>query len=213
VTGGVDPPPPHPATATSRASGAIKMTGRSARRTRGEAASVHVAISSVSIINSANSVERSGAKFICAARPRAKFAAEGDEAAGGAGNDAAATRTAPAGRAVVVTVSVVPLMVQVPSGIEQLAVSVGGAANPLVLIGKVNALPAAPICMGCDGVTVGPAANVAVAVVFAVMVKAQAALVLPAHAPAQLVNVAPVLGTAVKVIDVPEAKLVPVGDC
>ena len=211
--GGLEPPPPHPATKHSTASMA---SGRSVRRRRGDAALAGMTNQIASITNSASSGEPSGAKVIFVARSRANSGtmsddAEDEEAIGG--KDTAAERTAPAVRAVVVTVNVVPLMVQVPSGIEQLAVSVGGAVNPLVVIGKVKAVPADPIWVGCDGVTIGAAVNVAVAVVFAVMVKAHAAVVLPAHAPAQLVNVAPVFGTAVKVIDVPDAKLVPVGAC
>lgn len=58
-----------------------------------------------------------------------------------------------------------------------------------------------------------PAVNVADAIVFELMVKVQTGLVLPAHGPVQLVNDAPVFGTAVNVIEVPEVKLEPVGDC
>jgi len=91
---------------------------------------------------------------------------------------------------------------------------VGGAENPLALSGNVNEPPAAPVCDGAGVVTTGPLANVAVSDVFAEMIKAHAAFVLPAHAPPlQFVNVAPVFGTAVKVIDVPDANEVPVGDC
>jgi hypothetical protein len=119
-----------------------------------------------------------------------------------------------AGAAVVVTVSVVPLIVHVPSGIAQLAFSVGGVLNPLVLSANVNALPADPLCDGFGTVTAGPPANVAVTDVFAVMLNVHVVLVLPAHAPPlQLVNVAPVFGTAVSVIAVPDANDVPVGDC
>jgi hypothetical protein len=115
---------------------------------------------------------------------------------------------------VVVTVSVDPFTVQVPAGIVQLAVYVGGVLNPLALNANVNALPADPLCEGFGTTTAGAPANVAVTEVFAEMLKVHVALVLPAHAPPfQLVNVAPVFGTAVKVIAVPEANEVPLGDC
>jgi hypothetical protein len=120
--------------------------------------------------------------------------------------------TAEDGRAVVVTVSVLPEMVQVPAGIEQVAASVGLVLKPVSLIWNVNALPAEPDCDGCDGVTVGPAVNVAVTLVFAVSENVHTGLVLAAHAPDQLVNVAFALGTAVSVMEVPELKLAPVGD-
>jgi hypothetical protein len=133
---------------------------------------------------------------------------------GHAAIDTAASCVARAGAAVVVTVSVVPLIVHVPSGIAQLAFSVGGVLNPLVLSANVNALPADPLCDGFGTVTAGPPANVAVTEVFAVMLNVQVVLVLPAHAPPdQLVNVAPEFGTAVSVIAVPDANEVPVGDC
>jgi hypothetical protein len=154
--GGVEPPPPpHPATKHSTASIA---SGRRVRRRRGDAALAGMTNQIASITNSASSGEPSGANVIFVARSRANSGAmsddvEDEEAIGG--KDTAAERTAPAVRAVVVTVNVVPLMVQVPSGIEQLAVSVGGAVNPLVVIGKVNAVPADPIWVGCDGVTIG----------------------------------------------------------
>jgi hypothetical protein len=58
------------------------------------------------------------------------------------------------------------------------------------------------------------AANVAVTVVFCTRLNTQLVLVLPAQAPPdQLVNVAPVFGTAVSVIPVPATNVVPVGDC
>jgi len=115
---------------------------------------------------------------------------------------------------VVVTVSVVPLIVHVPSGIAQLAFSVGGVLNPLVLSAKVNELPGAPLCDGFGTVTAGAPANVAVTEVFAEMLNMHVVLVLPLHAPPlQLVNVAPVFGTAVSVIAVPELNVLPVGDC
>lgn len=50
-------------------------------------------------------------------------------------------------------------------------------------------------------------------VVFAEITNVQTGFELPAHAPAQLLNMAPAFGTAVNVIEVPEAKLVPAGDC
>jgi hypothetical protein len=60
----------------------------------------------------------------------------------------------------------------------------------------------------------GAAANVAVTVVFAVIVNVHFAAVLPLHAPPDhAVNVAPALGTAVNVIDVPLENEVPVGVC
>jgi hypothetical protein len=55
--------------------------------------------------------------------------------------------------------------------------------------------------------------NVAVAAVFAVIANVHTGFVLPAHAPAQLPNIAFAPGTAVNVIDVPDAKLVPAGNC
>ena len=58
------------------------------------------------------------------------------------------------------------------------------------------------------------AANVAVTEVFAEGIwKLHVVAVIPAHAPPQLVNVAPVFGTAVNVIAVPAEKEEPVGDC
>ena len=115
--------------------------------------------------------------------------------------------------AVVVTVNVVPLIVQLPSGMLQIAESVGVVVNPLVFKVNVNALPAPPDSAGCDGVTAAAAANVAVAVVFALIANVHTAFVLPAQAPAQFTNVAPEFGTAVSVIEVPLANEVPVGDC
>jgi hypothetical protein len=76
--------------------------------------------------------------------------------------------------------------------------------NPLVSKVNVNALPAPPVCDGCDGVT-ATAANVAVALVFALIANTHTAFVLAAQARAQFTNVAPVFGTAVSVIEVPEA--------
>lgn len=111
------------------------------------------------------------------------------------------------------TVSVLPEMVQVPAGMEQLAASVGLVVNPLSLIWNVKALPAEPVCEGCDGVTAGDEVKVAVTAVLALSVNVQTGLVLAAHAPAQLVKVAFAPGTAVSVMDVPVLKLVPVGDC
>jgi hypothetical protein len=101
-----------------------------------------------------------------------------------------------------------------PAGIEQLAVYVGVVENPVALSGNVNEPPAAPVCDGVGVVTTGGLVNVAVTDVFAEMLKAHVALVLPLHAPPdQLVNVAPLFGTAVSVSAVPEANDVPVGDC
>jgi hypothetical protein len=117
------------------------------------------------------------------------------------------------GRAVVVTTSVVPEIVQLPAGIEQLAVRVGLLLKPLTSIANVNELPAEPDCEGCDGVSAGPGVNVAVTLVFAPIANVHTGLLLVAHAPAQLVNVAFVFGTAVSVMDVPDANEVPVGDC
>jgi hypothetical protein len=54
---------------------------------------------------------------------------------------------------------------------------------------------------------------VAVTLVLALSVNAQTGLLLPAQAPDQPVNAALALGTAVSVMDVPELKLVPDGDC
>jgi hypothetical protein len=115
--------------------------------------------------------------------------------------------------AVVVTVNVVPLIEQLPSGMLQIAESVGVVVNPLVSKVNVKALPAPPVCDGCDGVTAAAVANVAVAVVFALIENVHTAFVLPAQAPAQFTNVAPLDGTAVSVIEVPEANDVPLGDC
>jgi hypothetical protein len=106
-------------------------------------------------------------------------------------------------------VSADPLTVHVPAGILQLAVYVGGVLKPLALSANVNALPAEPLCDGFGTVTT---ANVAVTAVFVLILNVH--VVLPAHAPPdQLVNVAPALGTAVKVIVVPDTNEVPVGDC
>ena len=117
-------------------------------------------------------------------------------------------------RAVVVTVTVVPLAEHEPSGIEQLTVSVGVVENPAVLTGIVNALPALAGGGGFGTVTAGAPANVAVALVFALIANVHTGFVLElAHTPDQLVNVSPVEGTAVSVIDVPDANEVPVGDC
>jgi hypothetical protein len=122
--------------------------------------------------------------------------------------------TKPELRAVVVTVSVVPLIEQFPRGIVQLALSVGGIANPVRVIGAVMVLPAGAGGGVCGTVTAGFAVNVAVTLVFAVSINVHTVLVvLPAQAPAQLVNVAFALGTAVSAIEVPEAKLVPDGVC
>jgi hypothetical protein len=124
-----------------------------------------------------------------------------------------AVTTAEDGRAVVVTVSVLPEMVQPPAGMEQVAASVGLVLKPVSLIWNVKALPAEPVCEGCDGVTAGEAVNVAVTLVLALIANVQTELVLAAHAPDQLVKDAFAAGTAVSVIDVPELKLAPVGDC
>jgi hypothetical protein len=129
------------------------------------------------------------------------------------GNPGNFTGIKPELRTVVVTVSVVPLIEQLPWGIVQLALSVGGIANPVTVIGAVMVLPAGAGGGVCGTVIAGFAVNVAVTLVFAVSAKVHTVLVLPAHAPAQLVNVAFALGTAVSVIEVPEAKLVPDGVC
>lgn len=113
----------------------------------------------------------------------------------------------------VVTVSVVPLIVHVPSGIAQVAFSVGGVLNPVVLSAKVKVLPAPPLCDGVGVVTAGAPVNVAVTDVFAVMLNVQVVLVLPAQAPDQFVKLAPVFGTAVNVIAVPELNVLPDGLC
>jgi hypothetical protein len=123
-----------------------------------------------------------------------------------------AVTTAADGRAVVVTVSVLPEIVQLPAGIEQLAVSVGLVVKPVSLIWNVKALPADPVCEGCDGVTAGGAVKVAVTLVVAFRANVQTGLVLAAQAPVQLVKVAFAPGTAVNVMDVPALKLAPVGD-
>jgi len=110
--------------------------------------------------------------------------------------------------------AVAPLIVHQPAGIEQLAVYVGVVENPAALSGNVNEDPAAPVCDGVGVVTAGGVENVAVTEVFPEMLNAHIVLVLPLHAPPdQLVNVAPVPGTAVSVIGVPDANEVPVGDC
>jgi hypothetical protein len=115
--------------------------------------------------------------------------------------------------AVVVTVNIVPLIEHPPAGMLQIAESVGVVVNPLVSKVKLNALPAPPVCDGCDGVTAAAAANVAVTVVFALIANVHVAFVLPAQAPAQLTNVAPLDGTAVNVIEVPLVNDVPLGVC
>lgn len=119
----------------------------------------------------------------------------------------------PISEAVVVTVSVVPLMEHVPLGIEQLAVSVGFVLKPDVLIANVNVLPGAPLCEPCGTVTEGFEVNVAVTVVFPVIEKLQVALALPLQAPDHDVNDEFAFGTAVKVIEVSGANEVPEGDC
>src|ERR1700733_10283170 len=100
-------------------------------------------------------------------------------------------------RAVVVTVSVVPLIAQLPCGIVQIAFRVGGIANPLTTICAVMGLPAGAGGGVCGTVTTGFAVNVAVTLVFAASAKVQTVFVLPAQAPAQLVKVAFAPGTAV----------------
>jgi hypothetical protein len=117
-------------------------------------------------------------------------------------------------RALVVTVSVVPLMEHVPWGIAQLAVKVGVVVKPASFIVNVNALPAEPVCEGCEIVTAGFAVNVAVTLVFAVIANVQTAFVLPGHAPPdQLANVALEFGTAVNVMDVFALNDAPDGAC
>jgi hypothetical protein len=89
------------------------------------------------------------------------------------------------------------LIAHEPAGIEQLAAYVGVVENPVAVSGNVNEPPAAPVCDGVGVVTTGGLENAAVTDVFAEMLNAHAVLVLPLHAPPdQLVNVAPVLGTA-----------------
>jgi hypothetical protein len=117
------------------------------------------------------------------------------------------------GRAVVMTVTVIPETEQPPAGIEQDATRVGVVLKPLSLNWNVKVLPAEPVCVVCEGVTVGFAVNVAVTLVFALIAKVQTGFVLPAHAPDQLVKVEFASGTAVRVIEVPELKLVPEGVC
>ena len=116
-------------------------------------------------------------------------------------------------RAVVVTVTVVPLAEQEPSGIEQLTVSVGVVENPVVLTGIVTVLPAGAGVGGVGTTTVGALPNVAVAVVFAFTANVHTGFVLPAQTPDHAVNVAPVFGTAVNVTEVPGANDEPAGDC
>jgi hypothetical protein len=117
-------------------------------------------------------------------------------------------------RAVVVTVTVEPLAEHEPSGIEQLTVSVGVVEKPVVLTGMVTVLPAGAGLGGVGTTTVGALLNVAVAVVFALIANVQTGFVLVlAHTPDQLVKVSPEVGTAVSVIEVPDANEVPVGDC
>lgn len=211
VIGGVPPPPPQAASITTPA---MSSAGRRIVRTRcagAELIAAPISASNISVMSSRGRVlgQRIGAGAGVGANvgvePRVPFVP--------GNNPAAVTRIAFALGAVVVTVSVLPVMVQVPSGITHAAVRVGVVVNPAVLSGKVKAAPGVPICVGCGTVTAGVAVNVAVATVFALIAKVQTALVLPAHAPAQLVNVAPELGTAVNVIEVPELKFVPEGDC
>jgi len=116
-------------------------------------------------------------------------------------------------RAVVVTVSVVPLIEQLPCGIVQIAFRVGGIANPLTTICAVMGLPAGAGGGVCGTVTAGFAVNVAVTLVFAASAKVHTVLALPAQAPAQLVNVAFAPGTAVNVMGVFAANEVPAGVC
>jgi hypothetical protein len=84
--------------------------------------------------------------------------------------------------------------------------------KPLWLIWNVKALPAEPVCEGCDGVTAGEPVKVAVTLVLALSVNAQTGLVLAAPAPSQQVNVEFAPRTADSVMGVPELKLAPVGD-
>lgn len=121
--------------------------------------------------------------------------------------------SAPDDRAVVVTVRVVPEMEQPPAGMVHAAVRVGVELKPLSLNWNVKVLPADPVCEVCAGVIVGFAVNVAVTLVFALIVKVQTVFVLPAQAPDQLVNEEFAFGTAVRVMEVPGLKLVPDGDC
>jgi hypothetical protein len=61
--------------------------------------------------------------------------------------------------------------------------------------------------------TTGFAVNVAVTVIFALIGNMQTVLELPAHAPAQLVNVEFAFGRAVNVIDVFALNVAPDGFC
>lgn len=170
-----------------------------------DAASVPIA----SMASSANKVSRSDITPDSAA-----LVAPPPFESGARGIIAPVFRVTAAVRAVVVTVSVVPVIEQPPAGMLQIAESVGGVVNPLVSNVNVNALPAPPVCDGCDGVTAAGGANVAVTVVFAEIANMHTALVLPAHAPPDHdVKVAPLVGTAVSVIEVPLVNEVPVGDC
>jgi hypothetical protein len=178
---------------------------RNTLRVRSDAASVQIA----SMPTNASKVRRPATEVV-----------EIDEVAppppfecGAAGMSDPTLRVADDVLAVVVTVNVVPVIEQLPAGMLQIAESVGVVVNPLVSKVNVNALPAPPLCDGCEGVTAAAAANVAVAVVFALIANVHTAFVLPAQAPAQFTNVAPEFGTAVIVIEVPEANEVPLGDC
>ena len=177
---------------------------RNTLRVRSDAANVQIA----SIAKSASKVRRPATE-IDEIAPLAVPPSE----CGAAGMSAPTLRVADEVLAVVVTVNVVPVIEQLPAGMLQIAESVGVVVNPLVSRVNVNALPAPPVCDGCDGVTAAAVANVAVAVVFALIENVQTAFVLPAQAPAQFTNVAPEFGTAVSVIEVPEANEVPLGAC
>ena len=178
---------------------------RNTLRVRSDAANVQIA----SIARSASKVRRPATEI----DEIAPLAVPPPFECGAAGRSAPTLRVADEVLAVVVTVNVVPVIEQLPAGMLQIAESVGVVVNPLVSRVNVNALPAPPVCEGCDGVTAAAVANVAVAVVFALIENVQAAFVLPAQAPAQFTNVAPEFGTAVSVIEVPEANEVPLGDC
>ena len=92
-----------------------------------------------------------------------------------------------------------------------------GTAVKVMVVPELNALPCG-LCWIVPGPvaaveSVNCCANVAVTVVLALIAKVHTGFALPAHAPDHAENTAPEFGTAVSVMDVPEAKLVPVGVC
>jgi hypothetical protein len=206
------PPPPPPPHDARNASAAVSVATRNIPLIRDavEPASIHAA----SIAKIPSSDSRSDASRIIPI-PATPPPATPPLAPPAPGPASAATLCVTAAvRAVVVTVSVVPLIVQLPSGMLHVALSVGAALNPAVLIANVKLLPAPPVCDGCDGVTEAAPANVAVTITFPEIANVQVVVVLPAHSPPlHAVNVSPLVGTAVNVIDVPEANDVPLGVC